>query len=110
MREIRSSGSEGGGAETNRLSLPLSAAAGHSFWISRTPMVRTDRAAPAALLVFSPQTMSAPGGARSGSCRSQLLHQQGADVVVAEHAVGAQGVGAVHLQHARLEGHLHVGL
>jgi hypothetical protein len=39
MREIRQSGSEGGGAETNRLSLPLFPEFSHSLcrgWYSRS--------------------------------------------------------------------------
>ena len=36
MREIRTSGSEGGGIETNRRSLPLSVTTDRGYWIARS--------------------------------------------------------------------------
>jgi len=49
MREIRQSGSEGGGGETNRLSLPLFSrlfTQARSWWFVHTQPTRTQRPAP----------------------------------------------------------------
>jgi len=42
MREIRTSGSEGGGIETNRYSLPLSVTTDRGYWIARSSVLSGD--------------------------------------------------------------------
>jgi hypothetical protein len=62
MREIRTSGSEGGGIETNRRSLPLSVSPVSGYWIARssramTPVGSADQenALGSCLLPFKPK-------------------------------------------------------